>query len=174
MVWWFAKGSVAEDAQDTATAIMSYTFASHIYPSPDALLSLANIYAERKSDSAIYYCSQVRSLNMGREFDAHCDFITGVYYARTNNKQKALQYFDDCIHANYTYMDAYIEKGLVYFDKGNYTEALQVFKLASTINNLYADAYYYQARCYEMMNMKDSAVLRFKQSLQLDNSLYRS
>ena len=52
-----------------------------------------------------------------------------------------------------------------------YDKALNIFQLASTVNNLYADAYYYQARCYEMMNKKDSAVLRFKQSLQLDPTM---
>jgi len=43
--------------------------------------------------------------------------------------------------------------------------------MASTVNNLYADAYYYQARCYEMMNKKDSAVTFFKQSLQIDPTM---
>jgi tetratricopeptide (TPR) repeat protein len=68
-------------------------------------------------------------------------------------------------------MEAYMEKGLVYFDAKQYDKALQVFQFASTVNNLYADAYYYQGRCYEMTNKKDSAVLLFKQSLQLDPSL---
>jgi len=48
---------------------------------------------------------------------------------------------------------------------------LEVFQMASTVNNLYADAYYYQARCYEMMNKKDSAVMFFKQSLLIDPTM---
>jgi hypothetical protein len=36
-------------------------------------------------------------------------------------------------------MEAYIEKGLVYFDAEQYQRALDVFKFASTVNNLYAD-----------------------------------
>ena len=60
----------------------------------------------------------------------------------------------------------------IFDEKQDFTKkALQVFQFASTVNNLYADAYYYEARCYEMMNKKDSAVLRFKQSLQLDPTL---
>lgn len=168
---WFTRGQIAEDAQDTLLALKSYAVAARIYESPDALLALANLYAEQKNDRAILICSRVKALSLGREFDAHCAFITGVYYARSHKGNEALKYFDECIAANYTYMEAYIEKGLVYFDMQQYDKALQIFQFASTVNNLYADAYYYQGRCYEMMNKKDSAVLRFKQSLQLDPTL---
>ncbi len=167
----FARGEIAEDAQDTLLALKSYAAAARIYESPDVLLALANLYAEQKNDRAILLCSRVKALGQGREYDAHAAFITGVYYARSHKGDEALQYFDECIAASYTYMEAYIEKGLVYFDKQQYDKALKVFRFASTVNNLYADAYYYMARCYEMMNKKDSAVLRFKQSLQLDPTL---
>lgn len=168
---WFAKGNIAEDAQDTLLALKSYSKAAHIYESPDVLLALANLYAEQKDKRAIIFCSRVKALGLGREYDANCSFITGVYYARTHDRNNALKYFDACIKNNYTYMEAYIEKGLLYFDAKQYDNALGVFQLASTVNNLYADAYYYQARCYEMMNKKDSAVLNFKQSLQIDPTM---
>ncbi|HAI82436.1 MAG TPA: hypothetical protein DCL43_02115, partial [Chitinophagaceae bacterium] len=63
------------------------------------------------------------------------------------------------------------EKGLVFFDQQQYKQALAVFSFAATINNRYADAYYYMARCHEMMQQKDSALLRFEQALQLDPTL---
>ena len=167
----FARGQIAEDAQDTLLALKSYAAAARMYASPDALLALANLYAEMKNDRAILFCSRVKSMALGREYDAHCAFITGVYYARLHKTDEAIKYFDECIAYNYTYMEAYIEKGLAYFDVKQYDKALSVFIFASSVNNLYADAYYYEARCYEMMNKKDSAVLRFKQSLQLDPTL---
>ena len=167
----FAQGQIAEDAGDSMLAIKSYAKAARIYESPGVLLALANLYAEMKNERAILICSRVKALGLGREYDAHCAFITGVYYARLRKTNEAIQYFDECIAGNYTYMEAYIEKGMAYFDAKQYDKALAVFQMASTINNLYADAYYYQARCYEMMNKKDSAVLRFQQSLQLDPSL---
>ncbi len=167
----FAQGQIAEDAGDTVLALKSYARAAAIYESPDVLLALANLYAEQKNDRAILFCSRVKALGLGREYDAHCAFITGVYYARLKKSDEALKYFDECISDNYTYMEAYIEKGLVYFDKQQYNKALNIFQFAATVNNLYADAYYYQARCYEMMNEKDSAILRFKQSLQLDPTI---
>jgi len=167
----FTQGQIAEDAGDTMLALKSYSKAAAVYESPDVLLALANLYAEMKNDRAILFCSRVKALGLGREADANCAFITGVYYARIHKGDEAVKYFDECIANNYTYMEAYIEKGLVYFDAKQYDKALNVFQMASRVNNLYADAYYYQARCYEVMNKKDSAVLRFKQSIQLDPSL---
>ena len=152
-------------------AIKSYSTAAHIYESPDALLALANLYAEQKNNRAITLCSRVKALGLGRESDANCAFIIGVYYARTHDMNNALKYFDECIAYSYTYMEAYIEKGLLFFDAKQYDKALEVFQMAATVNNLYADAYYYQARCYEMMNKKDSAVMFFKQSLQIDPTM---
>jgi tetratricopeptide (TPR) repeat protein len=66
-------------------------------------------------------------------------------------------------------MQAYIEKGLVYFDGKQFRDALHIFKFASTVNALDSDPYYWEGRCYEEMNIKDSAVLRFKQSLRLQD-----
>lgn len=168
---WFAKGEIAEDAKDTALAIGSYIKAVKIYPSPDAQLSLANLYAEKKKAESLLICSRVKNMGLGREKDADCAFISGVYFARTGNREAALKSFDECIANNYTYLEAYIEKGLLYFDNKQYNEALNIFSLAATVNNLYADAYYYQARCYEMMNKKDSAIQKFQQSLGLDKTL---
>jgi len=167
---WFTKGRIAEDSGDTLMAMESYDKALRIYPSADAMLGLANLYAEQKNERALLICAQVKKLGLGREYDAHADFISGIYNARTGNKKKAIEFFDDCIANDYTYMEAYIEKGLVYFDSRQYNDALNVFKFASTVNALDADPYYWQGRCYEMMNIKDSAVLRLKQSFNLDRT----
>lgn len=167
---WFTQAHIAEDAGDTLLAMKSYDKALHIYPSADAMISLANLYAEQKSENALVICNRVKQLSPGREYDAHCAFIAGVYYARTGNSKMALQSFDECIASNYTYMEAYIEKGLVYFDNKQYREALNVFSFAGTVNALDANPYYWQGRSYEMMHIKDSAILRFKQSLSFDKN----
>lgn len=168
---WYYKSQVWEHAGDTASAIAGYEQAIRIYPAPEALLSLASLFAEKKDKRALVVCNNVAQMRLGREYDAHCGFIAGVYFARTGDSTRAVQQFNNCIAANYTYMEAYIEKGLVYFDHKNYPQALEVFRFASGINNLYPDAYYYQARAFEMMGQKDSAILRFKQSLSLDKNL---
>lgn len=168
---WVNRGAIAEDARDTLKAMESYSKALRLNESTGTLLKLANLYAETKNPRALLICGRVKDMAQGKEFDANSDFIAGIYYARTGNRNAALQKFDEAIAGNYTFMEAYIEKGMVYFDNRQYPEALKVFQFASAINRLYADAYYYQARCYEMLNKKDSAIMRFKQSLSLDKGL---
>ncbi|MDB5231305.1 MAG: tetratricopeptide repeat protein [Chitinophagaceae bacterium] len=172
--FWYRKGQIAQGIGDTLSALQAFAKANQIYSSPDALLSLANLYAETKNPRSILICELVKKMRLGRQIDASSNFIEGIYNARTGNRDQALKFFDSCIAQNYTYMEAYIEKGLVYFDQKKYREALTVFNFAGKVNNLYADAYYYQARCYEMMNQKDSAILRFQQSLSLDPDLKES
>ncbi len=164
----FTRGQVNEHAGDTVNAMKDYAAAINIYASPDALLSLANLYAEQKNARSLLLCNRVKSMGLGRDYDASSAFIAGVYNARTRQKDMALKLFDECISNDYTYMPAYIEKGLVYFDAKQYAQALDVFSFAANVNHLYPDSYYYMGRCYELMNKKDSAVFYFKQSLALD------
>lgn len=168
---WYSKGQILQDAKDTLQAIEAFNRAISIYPSPDALLSLANLYAERKNPQSLVILGQVKELGLGNEYNAHCSFIAGVYQSRTGHRDLAINLFNQCIADDFTYMEAYIEKGLVYFDEHQYRDALQVFSFASNVDHLFPDSYYWMARCYEMMGNKDSAILRFKQSLSLDKTI---
>ena len=170
-VLWIKRGNIAEDAHDTAAAMYSYIKALHIYETPDALLWLAKLYAETKNQRALLFTSRIKSLALGKQYDAHSAYIAGIYYARTGKTAEALQKFDECIGFNYTYMEAYIEKGMVYFDSKQFNQALSVFQFASTVNILDADTYYYQAKCYEAMQKKDSAIQKYQQSLSLNKGL---
>lgn len=167
----FTKGKIYQDAQDTTNAIEYFKRAAKIYPSPEGLLYLANLLAEKKDPKALDIVQQVKSLRLSPSSNANSDFIAGVYYARANDTANAIKHLNMAIEQNYTLMPAYIEKGIVYFDHKDYPKALEVFRFASQVNHLYADAYYYMGRSYEMMGQKDSAVLRFKQSYSLDNSV---
>ncbi len=168
---WYRKAKLNENAKDTNAAIVCYNKAIHVYPSPDALLSLANLFAETKNKKALELCNQVDELKMGRAYNAHTNFIQGVYYARTGNKNAATQFFDACINNDYTYMVAYLEKGFILFDDKKYTEALKVFETASQVNNVYADAYYWQAKCNEALNDKKNALINYNNALALDKNL---
>jgi tetratricopeptide (TPR) repeat protein len=168
---WYKKGQVSEHAGDTAGAITYYNAAISIYPSVDGLLALANLYAETKNPKTLNICVQINELGLGREYDAYTTFFVGVYFSRTGNKDKALLFFDKSISNNYTFMESYLEKGYVYFDTKKYDKALEVFKMAAEVKNRFADAYYWQGKCYEALNQKSEAVIKYQQALGFDNSL---
>jgi tetratricopeptide (TPR) repeat protein len=169
--FWFRKGQLLEHAKDTAKAIASYNNAIKVYPSPDGLLALANLYAETKNEKVLAVCNQINDLRMGRVYDSYTAFFTGIYYERTGNKKMALQYFDASINSNYTFIDAHMEKGFVYYDNKQYNEALKIFNTATTINNTYADAYYWQGKCFEALNDKQKAITNYQQALALNKNI---
>ena len=168
---WFKKAQISEHARDTVGAIRYYNTAISIYPAQDGLLALANLYAETKDAKTLTICQQLDEMHLGRECDAYTAFFAGVYFSRIGNKEKALSLFDKSINNNYTFMDAYLEKGYVYYDAKKYDKALEVFLLAAEVNNRYADAYYWQGKCYEVFNKKKEAVDKYQQALDLNNEL---
>ncbi len=168
---WFTRGQLQESNKDTQQAIESYRKALTIYPSVESQLSLANLYAEKGDPRALAICTAVAKMGLGRESDAHSSFIAGVYYARTGNARRADSLFDQCINNDYTYMEAYMEKGFLQYEAKNYPAALQVFQRAITVNNMYADAYYWQAKTFEAMGNKQEAILNYQRALGLDRTL---
>jgi len=168
---WFTKAQLLESSKDTAAAIQSYERALRIYPSVEAQLSLANLFAESKNPKALIICQNVRRMGLDRETNASCDFIAGIYNARTGNSQLALNLFDKAISNNYTLMEAYMEKGFIYYDSKKYNDAMKVFQTAITVDQMYPDAYYWKAKCEEALGNKDEAVADYKRSLGLDKGL---
>lgn len=168
---WYRKALLQESTKDTTGALRSYRYAIRIYPSPDAQLGAANLLAERKDSTALLICRQVAALNMGREYNAHCHFITGIYFARTGNKQKAIQAFNNTIINDLNYTEAYMEKGFLFYDDKQYSDALQVYQTLITVKNTYADGYYWLAKTQEAMNNKAAAIDNYQKSLTLDPKL---
>lgn len=168
---WFARAQLLESKKDTVQAISNYEKALSIYPSVEAQLNLANLYAETKNPRALVICQNVSRMGLGRETDAGCDFVAGVYHARIGSNDKAIVFFDRAINNNYTLMEAYMEKGFVYYEEKKYADALKVFETAITITNTYADAYYWKAKTQEAMGDKEQALLNYERSLGLDRQL---
>jgi tetratricopeptide (TPR) repeat protein len=168
---WYYKAQLLEKAKDTAAAIVNYKRAIRIYRSPDILLSLANLYAEAKNDTALLICIEIEDTYTDKKYSADCLFISGVYFARIGNTDKAIKLFDLCINTSYSYIVAYLEKGFIYYDKKDYKKALAIFELATKVNNTYADAYYWQAKTYEALNDKTNAIAYYEKALYLDKQL---
>jgi tetratricopeptide (TPR) repeat protein len=165
---WFKLGKIYEHAGDTAKAIGSYQTALKIYRSPDGLLAVINLLAEIKNVSALALCDEVDNFRLGREYDSYTNFFRGVYYSRTGKRQQAIGYFDKSIVSNYTFIDAYMEKGFTYFDDRKFDEAIAVFSKVAAVNSTYADAYYWQGKCFEAKGNKPKALQLYQQTLQLD------
>jgi tetratricopeptide (TPR) repeat protein len=168
---WFKLGSLKERSGDTLAAIGAYGIAAKIYPTPDVLLTLGNLFAETKDSRVFNTVKQVAQMRLGRTYQSHCDFIVGVYYARTGNASSAISQFNACINNNYGYLEAYMEKGFLFYDSKKYSEANQVFQTVVTIKNNYADGYYWLGKTAEAQQQKQEAITQYERSLALDPNL---
>jgi tetratricopeptide (TPR) repeat protein len=169
--FWYRKSLLQQESRDTAGALHSLRYAIRIYPAPDALLAAANLFAEKRDSTALVLANQVASMHLGREYAAHCYFISGVYYARTGRKEKAMADFNACISNDFQYTEAYMEKGFLYYDNKQIKEAMQVFNTLVTVKNTYADGYYWLAKCQEALNQQPDALRNYQRALQLDPSI---
>ncbi len=168
---WFKKAQLSENLKDTLAAIKSYSRAANIYASPDAMLALANLFAETKNSKALELCQKVSDLRMGRTYQSHCDFIAGIYFARIGNTTKAIQLFTSCIANNYTYMEAYMEIGFIYYDRKQYAEALKIFHTTISVRNNYPDGYYWLAKTYDANKNSTAALENYEKAFSLDPKL---
>ncbi len=128
---------------------------------------LALQYAESKNPKVLHLCdSLAKADSLGEHAEPY--YYKGIYYSAINEKNKALQSFDEAIKHDYTYLESYIEKGAVLFEMKKNTDALKVFNLALTISPDYADNYYWIAKCQQALGLKEEAKLNYQRAFGLD------
>jgi tetratricopeptide (TPR) repeat protein len=164
---WDIKATLHFENEDTLGAIKAFETAINIYPLPEYLISLGTLYAQTKNPKALMIAD---ALIIGDRAKAQREalFIKGLYYNFTGNQQKAIRFFDSCIHMDYNYMFAYREKAIALYDLGKFEEAVQVLTRAVTVQNNFDEGYYWLGRCYEKMNRKEEAIESYQKALLYD------
>jgi tetratricopeptide (TPR) repeat protein len=164
------KASLLDKKDKISEAIILLEKAYNITPW-DAELNyeLAYKYAETKNAKVLRLCD---SLIQKDSLKTHAEpyYYKGIYYSNTGNKTAAFNQFNEAILHDYYYLNAYIEKGRLFFDQKKYEEALKVFQLANTISATFPDAYFWMGRCQEAMGQKEEAKLNYQRAFGLDDS----
>jgi Tfp pilus assembly protein PilF len=168
---WFRKGELTIKMADTAIAIQSFSTAAKIYPNPDVILTIANLYAAQKNKLALELCNNVRVQKPDRSYMAHSYYIMGLYFGNTGNTKNAIDNFNSCIQNNYFYIDAYMEIGWIYFDQQKYDKAKEVFETAVAIKPTEAAPHYWQAKCLEKLAQPKEALEAYQLALNVDHNL---
>lgn len=131
---------------------------------------LAYKYAELNNSKAIALSdSLIKMDSIGRHAEPY--YFKGVYFSNTGNKQKALEQFSIAIQHDYNFLDAHMDKGVIYFDQKKWEEALKSFQLVITISPSYAIAYYWIGKVQEAMGQKQEAKLNYQRSYGLDKTM---
>lgn len=166
----FKRASLLAMAGDTAEAIKTM----ELYVIPGELtesgLQLASFYAEMKDPRTISICDAMNK-NDASGKDPEPDYLKGVYYYNIDDYPKALEQFNSCIKKDYTFLDAYMEKGRILYKMNKYADAISVYDLAISVSNSFADAHYWKGKCLEALGEKAEAKISYQRAYAFDKSL---
>lgn len=168
----FMKADALERKGDTANAIALYEqsiAAAGLFT--EAELRLASLYAETGNKKAEVLCDALLKDATAVQFRSDILFVKAAYYNKIKQASKALAVYNQIIREDYTYLDAYIEKGLIYYDQQKFEEAHKVFAQSTNVSNKFADGYFWMAKAEEKLNRTTEAIDNYKRSLALDQSI---
>lgn len=168
----FMKADALERIGDTAKAILAYEqsiASAGVFT--EAELRLASLYAETGNPKAVDLCDALLKDPTAARLRSDILFVKAAYYVKSKAPSKALVIYNQLIREDYTYLDAYIEKGLVFYDQKKFKEALTVFTQSTDVSNKFADGYFWMAKAQEKLNLTTEAIDNYKRSLALDQSI---
>jgi tetratricopeptide (TPR) repeat protein len=166
---WYEKGSILLRQRDTLAAIEAFERSFSILPINQTGMALSNIYVARKNPRVLEICDAILAYDSA-QIQTEPLYMKGVFFAETKNYAKAIAQFDECIRRDWKMTDAYIEKGILFFEQKKHDEALKIFNLAATVSNTDADVYFWIGRCQEAAGNRQEAIANYRRALSLDDT----
>lgn len=166
---WYNRAMAQDALKDSAAALHSLERAYRL-DSVDATLTyeLANRYADAGNPAALAICDRIIRQQEQTQKKPDPYTIKGIYYANTGKPAEAIACFDQSIAIEYTFLQAYLEKGTLLFKMHKYADALKVFGLSTTVDNTFADGYYWTGRCQQQLGQVKDARLNYERALAFD------
>jgi tetratricopeptide (TPR) repeat protein len=137
------------DTQDALTSLRNYTLLAP--EDGNGWLELAWLLADTKDERTLTVTDSLE-LVPDPVISSRAAYIKGVYFSNIGQDDRAVAVFDSIINTNYTYLDAYIEKGIIQHHRKQYAEALKTFQQALKVNTSTPEVYFWISRCYEGLN----------------------
>ena len=164
---WNVKALLHAENGDTALSLLALERSVAIFPNPDVVISLGNLYARIKDPGALEVADELIRIDRPK-YEKEALFIKGVYYSSTGDKTKAISFFDQCLSQSYSFMEAYLEKAIALYDLEKYKEAIGILDKATTLQNNFDQGYYYKGRNYEKINNITAAKAAYDTALMFD------
>ncbi|MFN5334662.1 MAG: tetratricopeptide repeat protein [Bacteroidota bacterium] len=168
----FIKADALERKRDTSSALYYYLQADHISGKfPQARMAALNLYAETKHPQTPAYSKMMLEDPASEKIRSDIFLMQGIYYSKLGKTDMAESIFSKIIQQDYTFLQAYIEKGLLYYDRQQYKKALEIFTLSTEVKNDFAEGYFWMGKTFHKLNQKEAAILQLKRALALDPSI---
>lgn len=166
---WYEKGVLMTKLKDTPAAIRAMERSYQLRPINYNGLALASLYAATLNPKVLVICDELSAKDTsGMVNDAL--YLKGTYYSDTKQYAKARALFDECIRRDWKFADAYIEKGIIFYDQKLYDSALDIFVMAATVASTNPDAWYWMGRSYESKGNKEQALLNYQRAVAIDKN----
>lgn len=164
------KSTLLKELDKPAEAISILEKAYALSPGDvDVVHALAFDLAENKNPKALKIADSLIRIDVEKNH-AEPYYFKGVYYANSGNSMEAIRQFDEAIRRNYNFIQAYINKGIVYYDMKKYEEAMKVFRLATTVSPTEPGPYYWLGKAEDASGKKEEARLDYQRAYQLDKT----
>jgi tetratricopeptide (TPR) repeat protein len=157
---------------DTAAAISGLLKSLSYAPEQtDIHVELGFLYAAQKNKNTLVVADFLLTQADQPALQTQARYMKGIYYTNIGDKTNALLQFNECIINDYTFKDAYMEKGILLYHDKKYADAQKVFEKVLAISNTYAEAYFWTGKCLEALNKKTEAIDFYQKTLGLDDQM---
>lgn len=157
---------------DTAGALMALDRSFEIEETqPSLLLEAGFIHASRNDSMALAFAEKALTMPDRDNLHSRAMYLKGVYLGNTGQTDRAIAVYDSIILSDYTFVDAYIEKGILQLEGGQAEKALSTFDKALLVANTNADAYLWKGSCLEALGRREEAADFYAKALGLDEGL---
>ncbi len=165
--WYYELGRMYAKQRNVAEAIQNMEKAYALLPANYVGLDLAELYAHQLNDKVITLCDEIIANNPPGAIP-QASYLKGTYYADKKQFEQAIKCFDESIAADWKFIDAYLDKGYVYYSQEKYNEAEETFATAINVAQTIPDAYYWMGRTLEAKGDREKAIQHYERTLSLD------
>lgn len=137
----------------------------------DIHVELGFLYAAQKKKNALMVADFLLTQTDQPALQTQARFMKGIYFVNMGDKKNALLNFNECIINDYTFIDAYMEKGILLYNDKKFTEAQKSFEKVLTISNTHTEAYLWTGKSLEAQNKKEEALDFYKKTIGLDDKM---
>ncbi len=150
-------------------AILDFTKFIELKPDDErAYITRGSFYAKlEKYEKAIL--DYTKAINLKPDYET-AYYNRGVVYDKLGKYEKAIFDYTKAINLKPDFTFAYYNRGVVYKKLGKYQEAIKDYSKVIELKPDYTKAYYYRGKLkYLYLNDKNSAIVDFNKTIELDN-----
>ena len=147
-----------------------------IIPFDDVFIPLSLAYKERgqKYYQADDYYRAINDFWRAENYhpsDPEPPYFLALAHQKTEKIDEAIEFFNDAIKNHLEFKEAYLNRGILYFKKGQYERAIEDFDIAIELEPEEAGAYVNRGSSYNGLKQYERAIADYDKAIELEANL---